>query len=260
MLKKFNKFNRIQKLSMLTLIMVIFCMLAGTTSAWLINEDALNNHFGVKNHFVDITIREPNWESVGREQAQKMQPGMDIFKDPRAQNLSDENCYIRMKFEIVDSNGDAVTGDKLNVILNAIKYYNSDDTFTDYPALNSSDFTKSGDWYYYTRNGLCIAVEPFETTTPLFTDVIIPVLKKDYQYFNESFSIVVKAEAVFSSGIESSSATVETVKARFDSVAGEDSTSETTQLALQRVSQRYVSNQQIESGSAIAVGKFGEVQ
>lgn len=260
MIKRLKKFNRIQKLSLLLLVMMIFCMLAGTTSAWLINEDALNNHFGIKNHFVDIAIREPNWESVGYEQAQKMQPGMDIFKDPRVQNLSDEDCYIRMKFEIVDSNGDAATGDKLTAILDAIKYYNSDETFTDYPSLNSSDFTKSGDWYYYTSNGLCIAVEPFETTTPLFTDVKIPVLKKDYQYFNESFSIVVKAEAVFTSGIESSSATVENVKARFDSVAGEESTSETEQLALQRAGQRYVSYQPVESGSAIAVGEFGEVQ
>lgn len=260
MLKKFNKFNRIQKLSLLLLLAMLLCQFAGTTSAWLINEDALNNHFGIKDHFVDITIREPNWDSVGREQAQKMQPGMDIFKDPRAQNLSDEDCYIRMKIEVVDSDGDAVTGDRLTAILNAIKNYNSNCTFTDYPNLNVSDFTKNGDWYYYTNNGLCRAVEPFETTTPLFTDVKIPVLKKDYQYFNESFSIVVKAEAVFASGIDSSEATVVNVGARFDDVAGEDNVSALELMAIQRAGQRYVSNQQVESGSAITVGEFGEVQ
>lgn len=260
MIKKFNKFNRIQKLSLLLLIMVVFCQFSGYTSAWLINEDALNNHFGVKNHFVNITIKEPNWESVGRAQAQKMQPGMDIFKDPRAQNLSDEDCYIRMKIEVVDSNGNAVTGSRQTAILDAIKNYNSNNTFTDYPYLNASDFTKNGDWYYYSNNGLCRIVKPFETTAPLFTDVKIPVLKKEYQYFDDSFYIVIKAEAVFSSGIDSSEATVEIVGARFDSVAGENSTSALEMTAIERTSQRYVAKQQVESGSAIIVGKFGEAQ
>lgn len=260
MFKKLKKFNKVQKLSLLLLIMMIFCQFAGTTSAWLLNEDALNNHFGVKNHYVDITIKEPNWESVGWEQAQKMQPGMDIFKDPRAQNLSDEACYIRMKIEIADANGDAVSDDRLVAIQNAIKNYNSNDTFTDYPDLNYSDFTKYGDWYYYSDNGLCRAVEPFGMTTPLFTDVMIPVLKKDYQYFNESFSIIVKAEAVFSSGIEDSEATVENVSARFDAVAADNSTSALELMAVQRTSQRYVYYQPIESGSAVTVAEFGEVQ
>jgi hypothetical protein len=155
---------------------------------------------------------------------------MRIFKDPRVQNIYEDSCYIRVKYEILDSNGDIITDEKkLNAIKSAISYHTDGDDCTNHASYNTTNFTYYEDgWYYYTSGGYCQLLDsvtatesasggdPKTVTEPLFTDVLIPTTKTDYQYFAQPFSIAVKAEAVFGSGIEE--ATIENVKARFDAV------------------------------------------
>jgi hypothetical protein len=120
-----------------------------------------------------------------------MQPGMDIFKDPRVTNITSDDCFVRVKIIVADSSGNEFSdGDQKKAILNSIKFCTddkgtgtvADDTFTNYPTLNTN-FTQVGSWYYYTTNGKCAVLTPGTTTPPLFTDVKIPETKAEYKYF-----------------------------------------------------------------------------
>ena len=224
MLNKLKKFNKVQKVALLALILVLLCQLGGLTGAWLLSRDSVTNVFGLHDYFVDIILTEPDWNSVGRSQAQKMQPGMDIFKDPRVTNITEDKCFVRMQIIIADKDGDVIAdGDRKDSILRAISYCTagentpslSDDKFTVYSELNP-DFEYYEGWFYYTEsNGECAILDTGESTTPLFTDVIIPTLKSEYQYFSDGFVITVKAEAIFSDGAADKS--VEGIAARFGS-------------------------------------------
>jgi hypothetical protein len=253
--------------------------MAGFTSAWLIGKDEVNNHFGVRNTYVNIAIVEPNWSSVGCIQASKLQPGMRIFKDPRVQNIYEDSCYIRVKYEILDSNGDIITDENtLNAIKSAISYHTDGDDCTNHTSYNTTNFTEYDDgWYYYTSGGYCRLLDsvtatesasggdPKTVTEPLFTDVLIPTTKAEYQYFAQPFSIAVKAEAVFGSGIEE--ATIANVKARFDAVMNsEDDSDESKALntapdsvATGAAATSDTTSEPVVTGVAVAVAGFGEV-
>jgi hypothetical protein len=238
MLNKIKKFNKIQKASLIALIVMLFCQLGGLTWAWLTDHDEVTNVFGFHDYYVDIVLTEPNWVSVGSKQASVMQPGMDIFKDPRVTNITEDDCFVRMQIILADkednvlddliknesdSTKKAALEAKRAAILKSIAYYNEDSkTFTSY----NTDFTPYSDgYYYYTEGGdNCVALATGETTSPLFTDVKIPTLKTDYAYFADGFVITIKAEAVFTAG--ATDASVETIAARFANTGDADSSEE----------------------------------
>ncbi len=218
MLKKLKRFNKIQKLSFIALALVLFSVFAGGSYAWLISEDSVNNHFIGKSYYVEIELLEPNWDSVGSLQAQSVQPGMDIFKDPRVLNISQDECYVRMKVEITDSDGAAVSDELYRKIFDALGTYDNDSDKI--IGGISSDFTLYDGWYYYTKgNDECVTLKTNDVTTPLFTDVVIPSLKSEYTgVFDSVFNINVVAEAVFS---VNEGFTVEEAAKRFDGTAYE---------------------------------------
>jgi hypothetical protein len=234
MLNKIKKFNRIQKASLIALIVMLFCQLGGLTWAWLTDHDEVTNVFGFHDYYVDIVLTEPNWTSVGSKQASVMQPGMDIFKDPRVTNITEDDCFVRMQIILADKEGNvlddlianesdstkkAALEAKRAAILGSIKYYNSSKQFVAY----NPDFTLYSDgYYYYTKGGdNCVALATGETTSPLFTDVKIPTLKTDYAYFTDGFVITIKAEAVFTAG--ATDASVATIAKRFANTGDADS-------------------------------------
>jgi hypothetical protein len=237
MLSKLKKFNRIQKISLIVLLLVLLCRIGGLSYAWFTSSDSVTNVFGLHDYYIDIVLSEPSWDSVGRSQATTMQPGMDIFKDPRVTNITSDDCFVRVKIIVADSSGNELEdGDQKNAILNSIKFCTddkgtgtvADDTFNDYPKLNTN-FTKNGDWYYYTAsedNGNCTVLTPGATTPPLFTDVKIPEKKAEYKYFKDGFVITVVAEGVFCGGV--TDASVANVEKRFEDMADTEDTSEST--------------------------------
>jgi hypothetical protein len=248
MLNKFKQLNKIQKASLIALAVILVCQLGGFTGAWFTSHDAVTNVFGMYDYFVDIVLLEPNWESVGFAQAHKMQPGMDIFKDPRVQNLTEDSCYVRMQIVIADKDGNVIDDlisnatsstektaleNKKTAILAAISYCTDDndtaqvddDSFVSYynGVLNPRFSLYDDGWFYYTDgDGNCTALEQADITEPLFTDVRIPNLKADYGYFANGFVISVRAEAVTTAGIPV--ATVENVASRFAGSSDEDDT------------------------------------
>ncbi len=219
MIKIIARLNKVQRLSLAVLFFVLLCRLGGLTGAWLMNKDAVTNVFGIHDYFLDIVLTEPNWTAVGSEQASKMQPGMDIFKDPRVANITEDSCFVRMKIIVADSSGTPLEdGERKTAILNAIRYCKndkstdtvSDDEFTDI----NPDFKKENGWYYYMDGDNCAVVESYQSTEPLFTDVIIPKTKNDYVYFKDGFIITVVAEAVYTGGLTDKG--IASVAQRFD--------------------------------------------
>lgn len=193
-----KKFNRIQKISLVMLAVVLLCRLGGATGAWFTSEHTVINHFTGHEYYVDIELAEPNWISTGQLQASAMQPGMDIFKDPRVINISQDECIVRMRVEIYDKDGKLNDdSDKYKAVYGSIAtYYGSGEPV----AGMSRDFKELDGWFYYTGGGeYCKQLKMNERTSPLFTDVLIPNKKTDYGvYFKEGFKINVIAEAVFS--------------------------------------------------------------
>jgi hypothetical protein len=237
MLSKLKKFNRIQKISLIVLLLVLLCRIGGLSYAWFTSNDSVTNVFGLHDYYIDIVLSEPNWDSVGRSQAATMQPGMDIFKDPRVTNITSDDCFVRVKIIVADSSGNELSdGDQKTAILKSIKFCTddngtgtvADDTFNPYPTLNTN-FTPKDGWYYYTAsedNGKCTVLTPGATTPPLFTDVKIPEKKAEYKYFKDGFVITVVAEGVFCGGV--TDASIDNVKKRFEDMSDTEDTSEST--------------------------------
>lgn len=193
-----KKFNRIQKISLVMLAVVLLCRFGGVTEAWFTSKHTVINHFTGHEYYVDIELVEPNWVSTGQLQASAMQPGMDIFKDPRVINISQDECIVRMKVEIYDKDGKLnEDSDKYKAIYRSIATYYGEGE----PVVGmSSDFKELDGWFYYTGGSeYCKQLKMNDRTSPLFTDVLIPNKKTDYGvYFTDGFTINIMAEAVFS--------------------------------------------------------------
>lgn len=198
MSRRFKKLNKIQKASLAVLVVVLLCQLVGATGAWFTSEHKVINHFTGHEYYVDIELVEPNWVSTGQLQASTMQPGMDIFKDPRVINISQDECIVRMRVEIYDNNVKlSEDSEKYKAVYGSLATYYDGDA----PVLGmNSDFKELDGWFYYTGGGeYCKQLKINDRTSPLFTDVLIPNKKTDYGvYFADGFTINVVAEAVFS--------------------------------------------------------------
>jgi hypothetical protein len=226
MIRRLKKLNIMQKAVLIILLFILFCQFAGSTLAWYQSSEERNNHFGVKDSYVDVVLTETNWDSVGRQQALAMQPGMDIFKNPVVVNTSGDWCFVRMKLDILDNDGNEITDEeRKTAILSALKYTdgedilttNKDENYSTGASLNS-DFIENGGWYYYAPGEVCTAIAPAQETTALFTDVLIPCLKSNYQYFEDGFKIVVYAEAVYTNEGATTLDSVETLAQHFATV------------------------------------------
>lgn len=226
----FAKLNKIQRISLAVIALVLLCRMAGVTKAWFVSEDSVVNHFLGHEYYVDIALIEPNWDSVGRTQAAAMQPGMDIFKDPRVVNIAEDRCIVRMKIEISVGGTDLdKDSEAYKAIMSSVAYYTGGgvlryDDLSGCSGYNTDAFTYYDGSYYYTyydqdKGGdYCVQLESLDSTPPLFTDVVIPYWTEDYAYFKDGFSIKVIAEAMFS---VSDSYTVAEAAARFDGVDDE---------------------------------------
>lgn len=216
-LNKFKNLNIVQKTSIIAIFLVLLCTLADRSTAWYKSENSVVNNFEGHEYYVDIELIEPNWDSTGIYQAMAMQPGMDIFKDPRVVNISEDKCIVRMKIEIQDNGNNIISGERYDAILNALGTYNGSEVIE---GINTS-FTEKNGWYYYTGGSeYCIELNSGDTTEPLFTDVLIPILKSEYiGYFDSGFKINVIAEAIFS---VSDKYSVETAEARFNGNISEE--------------------------------------
>lgn len=218
-MKIFKKLNKIQKISLAVVAAVLLCRLAGVTTAWFVGESSVLNHFGSHEYYVEIALLEPDWTSTGQFQAAAMQPGMDIYKNPFAVNLAEDECIVRMKIEISVGGTVLVEGSEAyDAIMSSIVYYNGSDILSyddigSYESYNTTEFEYYDGWYYYTGGGEnCVQLAQGDRTAELFTDVVIPYTTALYQYFEKGFTINVIAEAMFSVGDYS----VETAAARFD--------------------------------------------
>ena len=106
-----------------------------------------------------------------------MLPNMDVTKKAYVENTGDVDMYVRIA---LDTNVESMQegGGKL--------------PFDDHISLdiNTEDWTKQGDYYYYKK-----ALKPGEATEPLFTTVSFDA-KMGNEYMNARVRIDVDAQAV----------------------------------------------------------------
>ena len=89
-------------------------------------------------------------------------------KEPRVTNTGENDCYIRIRYQVTPSTAE----ERL--------------TFAGKPG---NGWTEKDGWYYYTK-----AVEPGESTTPLFTKVTVDYNETDKPWID--FDIILYQEAV----------------------------------------------------------------
>jgi hypothetical protein len=144
---------------------------------------------------IGIELVESNWNDHGEEDAQEMLPGMIIDKDPKVINTSQSVVFVRLRLIIKDENNKTISSktDKYNAILSSLYMKTKDgseELLSDSELNNNSFIYYNGNFYY------AYLLQPDYSTPTLFDFVKVPVLKKDYQYFDDKFSIEVMAEAV----------------------------------------------------------------
>ncbi len=158
----------------------------GATLAYFTDKDQKNNVFTVGN--VDITLTEPNWDSTGSAEAQDAYPGEALAKDPTVINNGANPCFVRIKVEGWDVLGAG----------NEITYR------TDYTDNKLGDnWVLHTDGYFYYKQVLDVA----EETDALFDQIVVPTTVTNG--YDETYDLVVKAEAVQAQGARASYADVE---------------------------------------------------
>ena len=195
----------------------LLVLIIGASLAYFTSRDTVTNQ--VSAEAAEISLLEPNWWSTGITAAENTEPGMTIAKDPQVYNKSEEaSVYVRMKITVTDEDGNEITDDdaagakRLYAILSAlylndgttqllsIVYDEGENEITSLTSENSS-FYYSGGWFYYveaaTITGIALEIlAPGDTTPTLFSYVVIPVLKTEYDgYFDAAFHIDIEAQA-----------------------------------------------------------------
>lgn len=190
-------------------------LLSTLTLAFFSSKDEVTNKTSASD--VEIVLLEPEWYAKGMSDAQTLEPGMVIDKDPQVLNKSDTAVYVRMRIKIVDSNEKDITDEERGKeILSAIYCNNallltSDGLSSNNPYFISdtdligtdSNLTAEGWFYYYDKtNKKLSALASGNTTEELFSYLKIPTLKKEYNdFFDSDFSIEIEAQAI-SAGID----------------------------------------------------------
>ncbi len=171
--------------------------------------------------------------TLGINMAAEMQPDIDIPKDPQVYNSSETAVYVRMQITLYNGDEKITDVDTIKALLGSLYYYDTgnnntpvqliptdyissgdgsiietDDnttagteTYTTYNKTmrenNSYGFYYSGGWFYYMT-----VLNKGDRTTHLFDYIDVPVLKTEYQYFENGFSIEIVAQAIDATAID----------------------------------------------------------
>ena len=163
-----------RKLLILSVLTILLAILAAKTLAYFTADTAAHNVITTGN--VDIVLNE--WATEERTERFEKQidvlPGTEVTKIVEVENIGSGSVWVR-----IWTNG---------------AFYSEDGTPLDPGAftldINTADWTKQGDFYYYNR-----ALAPGETTEPLFTTVTFdPKMGNVYQ--NSTAHVDVNAYAV----------------------------------------------------------------
>lgn len=175
------------------------------TLAYFSSKDDVTNKISAND--VKIELLEPEWYDHGKADAQKLEPGMIIDKDPQVLNKSESAVYVRMRFVIKIGNTEITPDDeRYSRLMSAINFTDSDGSYKPFVEFDNEkisentnpEFAMADDgWYYYYKDGKLTALDPGKTTSELFSFLKIPTLKSEYNgYFDSSFSISVEAQAI----------------------------------------------------------------
>lgn len=163
-----------RKLLILSVLTILLAILAANTLAYFTADTAAHNVITTGN--VDIVLNE--WANEERTERFEKQidvlPGTEVTKIVEVENIGSGSVWVR-----IWTNG---------------AFYSEDGTPLDPGAftldINTADWTKQGDFYYYNR-----ALAPGEKTEPLFTTVSFNEAM-DNRYQNSTLYVDVNAFAV----------------------------------------------------------------
>lgn len=195
--------------------LLVFCIaiiIVGVVLAYLTSHDEVTNKAHSEDN-TNIRLLEPAWDETGLKMAEKMQPGVEIPKDPQVLNASENSVYVRMSIVLYDSEGNKITdSDRLYYLLSSIYLYEEDEksiqlfpkgslsvdgTISGSYVSNNTNFVYKDGWFYYIDK-----LSASDTTPSLFDYILIPILKTEYAYFDDGFSIEVEAQAINAESVE----------------------------------------------------------
>lgn len=172
-------------------ILAVALLLCGVSLAYLRSSDTATNT--IAGNDVHIKLYEPNWYVTGSYAAEKLEPGMEIPKDPYVSNLSDTPVFIRLRLVVNDENGTAIEGDRYAAIMAAL-YCESKDNAESYSLFKVEEedgdytYTSNHPYFYYADGWLYfvdsvdetqitygVLNEELKDTPNLFDKVMIPV-------------------------------------------------------------------------------------
>ena len=223
--------NKIKKSAVLT-IATASILITALTMAYFVSSDSVTNRLNAQHP--SIVLLEPEWDKTGQFMASRSEPGMNIPKDPYAENDGkvSEYCRIKMTVTAFGANtreNDGINGQKrLQSIIHAIcmsdepterfvivnndlsikllnnasfALSNTDELET---VVSDSDIRSVTYYFYYmgtdefgNTNSTMKILEPEESTERLFEYVNLPIYKQDYLgIFNLNYSITLQAESV----------------------------------------------------------------
>lgn len=177
-MKKLKNFG----VSIIALIVVV-ALSIGITLAILstTSNDKSNVFTGVGG--IKLTATEPEWESTGKDLAEKYYPGLEIPKDPILTNTStddnsvDEYAAMRLDYQVKhNSKWYSISKTDFDKIAK-VQYKSGADTYTDgfnttdWEVATASEGIESNTFFYYKKDGGVLAKSA--TTTTLFDRVVI---------------------------------------------------------------------------------------
>lgn len=155
----------------------------GGTLAYFTDTDDAENVFTVGN--VDIDLTEPQWDAVGKAEAEHVYPGEPLAKDPTVTNKGNNPCFVRISVTGLDQ-FTATYGPDAKII-----------TRSAYVDGIHADWKLHTDGYYYYTKVLASGA----TTPALFDQIVIPVQIKNNE---QAIAIEVVAQAVQAQGAKPS--------------------------------------------------------
>lgn len=90
--------NKRQLLTIVSAVFIVSVLLVAGIFSYFRSSDAVTNKLTAQSG--SLTVREPKWDSEGKNMAAASEPGMKIPKDPYALNNGNIDLYIRLKLKI----------------------------------------------------------------------------------------------------------------------------------------------------------------
>ena len=84
----------------------------GDTMSFFTDKDEKINRFTTGN--LTVGFKEPEWDPKKDNDGKNLYPGCTLYKNPTVKNITDssygeEPCYVRMKVEILDKQGEPIS-------------------------------------------------------------------------------------------------------------------------------------------------------